>query len=190
VAVDLRGHGESSGRYHSYGVEESRDLLALVDELERRALLTRPLAVVGTSYGAATALQYAALDARVDKVVALARSRHSVLARGRARVRGVDRGPLAHLVPGAVLDSLVDEAAREAGFDADDACPRCAARRIRVPTMLIPSRDDERIPFGHSVAIREVLPASAELMLVSGVGHVRVGSARGVDQAIARWLDH
>jgi len=186
VAVDLRGHGESSGRYLTYGVEESRDLWALVDELERRALLVRPLSVVGSSYGAATALQYAALDPRVDKVVAMApfASLREVVPAYLAWFFG---GP-ARLVPSALVDALVDGAARHAGFDPDRACPRCVAGRIHAAVLLIHSRDDERIPWQQSVELREALGAKAQLMLVEGEGHVRVGHAPGVTEAIDRWL--
>ncbi|HKP64744.1 MAG TPA: hypothetical protein VJV78_48740 [Polyangiales bacterium] len=46
LILDSRGHGESSGRYLSYGVHESRDLVAVLDALQRRGLLAPPLYVV------------------------------------------------------------------------------------------------------------------------------------------------
>jgi dipeptidyl aminopeptidase/acylaminoacyl peptidase len=170
----------------TYGVEESRDLLALSDELERRALLVKPLAVVGSSYGAATALQYAALDARVQTVAALASF---------ASLREVVPAYLdwffgrpSHLAPQALVDDLLDGAARQAGFDANDACPRCVAPRIRASVLLVHSRDDERIPWRHSVEIRDAMKAPVKLVLVRGVGHVQTGAAPGVDEAVAHWL--
>jgi alpha-beta hydrolase superfamily lysophospholipase len=187
VAVDSRGHGESSGRYLTYGVEEAQDLAALVDELERRGLLARPLAVVGNSYGAATALLYAAIDARIDRVAALA-----PFASLRQVVRaylGWVLGPPAAWVPGGVVDRLIDESAQRAGFDPDRACPRCVAPRIRAPVLLVHSRDDERIPWRHSVEIHDALKARKKLVLVAGVGHVRVARAAGVREEIQRWLD-
>lgn len=187
VPVDSRGHGESSGRYLTYGVEESRDLVALVDELERRRLLARPLAVVGSSYGAATALQYAALDPRVDKVVAMApfASLREVVP---AYLEWFFGAP-ARLVPRALVNELIDGAARHAGFDAERACPRCVAGRIEAAVLLIHSRDDERIPWQHSVELRQALGPKGKLMLVEGEGHVRVGHALGVVEAIDRWLE-
>jgi alpha-beta hydrolase superfamily lysophospholipase len=186
VAVDSRGHGESSGRYLTYGVEESRDLVALVDQLERRALLVRPLAVVGTSYGAATALQFAAIDARADKVVALApfASLRQVV---RSYLEWILAAP-ARFIPAPVVDGLIDDAARRAGFDPDHACPRCVAPQIRAAVLLVHSRDDERIPWRHSVEIRDALRSRNELLLVDGVRHVAVGRGAGVEQATRRWL--
>ena len=187
VTVDSRGHGESSGRFRTYGVEEARDLHALVDELARRGLLARRLSVVGTSYGAATALQFAAIDPRVERVVALA-SFASLREVVPAYLVWILGSP-ARLIPHALVDDLVDHAARDAGFSPDAACPRCTAPRIRASVLLIHSRDDERIPWRQSVEIRAALGPRAQLMLVDGVDHVHVGNAPGVAQATERWLD-
>jgi pimeloyl-ACP methyl ester carboxylesterase len=178
VAVDSRGHGESSGRFLTYGVEEARDLVQLIDVLEQRALLAPPLSIVGNSYGAATALLHAALDRRVARVAAVApfaSLREVVPAYLSWRL-----GPLARLIPDALVDELVDGAARQASFDADDACPRCVASRIKARVLLVHSRDDERIPFHHSLEIRDAMRAPAQLLLVDGVSHAATGSSAEV----------
>lgn len=187
IAWDSRGHGESTGRYLTYGVEEARDMRALADSLARRGLLTPPLMVVGTSYGAATAIQYAAIDDRVARLVAIApfASLREVVP---AYVH-LFLGGASALVPSFWVDSRIDEAARAAGFDPDAACPRCVAPRVRAATLLIASRDDERIPYQQSVAIRDAMGGRATLMLVDRASHVQVGAAPGVSEAIRRWLD-
>lgn len=186
VAVDSRGHGESAGRYLTYGVEEGRDLRALVDELDRRGLLTPPLDVVGSSYGAATAIQYAAIDSRVERVVASAS--FSSLREVVPAYLHWKLGPLADFVPSAVVNDLIDGATAQANFSADAACPRCVAPRVRARVLLIHSRDDERIPWQHSSAIHAALRSPKELMLVQGVGHVATNNAPGVADAISRFL--
>jgi hypothetical protein len=55
--------------------------------------------------------------------------------------------------------------------------------------LLIHSRDDERIPYVHSQEIRAALGPRARLMLVSGVGHVAVGKAPGVQRAVEEFPD-
>lgn len=186
IAIDSRGHGESTARYLTYGVEEARDLVALTDELERRELLARPLSVVGTSYGAATALLYAALDARVERVVAIAPF---------ASLREVvpaylhwKLGPLASLIPPEAVRGMIDGATTDAGFDPSAACPRCVAPSIQARVLLIHSRDDERIPWQHSVAIRNALRLPSELLLLEGPDHVGTGNGPGVAEAIKRFL--
>jgi alpha-beta hydrolase superfamily lysophospholipase len=71
VLVDLRGHGKSNGRQIYFGIQEVRDLQALLDELRKSGGVTSPVAVVGHSYGAVLALRWRMSDPRVDKVVAM-----------------------------------------------------------------------------------------------------------------------
>lgn len=186
VLVDSRGHGESSGRFLTYGVEESRDLMALLDRLDEEGRFVPPLAVVGSSYGAATALLFAARDPRVHTVVASApfASLREVIP---AYLRWIG-GPFAALVPDAWIDARVAHAAALAQFDPAQACPRCVAPTIKASVLLIHSRDDERIPFQHSVAIHAALRTPKRLLLVSGVGHVETNRAAGAEAAITSWL--
>ena len=125
----------------------------------------RRLSVVGTSYGAATAIQYAAIDERVARLVAIApfaSLREVVPAYVHLFLRGALR-----VRTGLLGRSPHREAAAAAGFDADDACPRCVAPRVHAQTLLIASRADERIPYRQSVAIRDAMGARATLMLVT-----------------------
>ncbi len=39
VLVDLRGHGRSTGKYMTFGLQEAKDLSQVIDALERRGLL-------------------------------------------------------------------------------------------------------------------------------------------------------
>ena len=182
LAVDLRGHGESSGKWLTYGVEESQDIAALVDEMERRKLLVHPLVV----YGASIAIQFAARDQRVQAVAALApfASLREVVP---AYVSWL-LGGLSVLIPSRFVKDIVDRSGATAGFDPDEACPRCVAPRIAGSVLLIHSRDDERIPYQHSVAIKQATRARSRLMLVDGVSHVAIGGAPGVEAAVDAWL--
>ena len=187
VAWDSRGHGDSSGRFLTYGVQEAQDLRLLVDQLEQRGLLAAPLAIVGSSYGAATAIQYGALDARVDRIVAI-----SPFASLREVVPAYLHwiaGRIALLVPAAWTDARIDEAGHIGGFDPDRACPRCVAPKLKAATLIVASRADERIPFEQSQAVYAALTARREWHLVDGAQHVSVGDAPGVQAAVVRWLD-
>lgn len=65
VALDLRAHGESGGDVCTFGVLEKRDLSRVIDSLS-----PGPVVLMGTSLGAAIALQTAAVDNRISAVVA------------------------------------------------------------------------------------------------------------------------
>ena len=72
VLVDLRGHGRSSGKKIYYGLEEVHDLSQLLDHLGQSGQLSKPVAAVGESYGAALALRWKTVEPRVHLVVAIA----------------------------------------------------------------------------------------------------------------------
>lgn len=186
VAVDMRGHGESTGRFLTYGVEDSEDLSALVDRLEADGTLAEPLGALGTSYGAATAIQLAGRDPRVRSVVAIspfASLREVVPAYAHWML-----GPAAWLIPDPWIDSVIDEAGQRAGFDPDAACPRCVAPERSGPLFLIHGREDRRIPWDQSRRIRDA-GGQVELWVVDGAGHLDVGAAPGVAEAVDAWFD-
>ena len=71
ILPDLRGHGDSTGDYISAGRLEVEDLKALLDHLQTQGQLSGPLGVGGHSYGGGVALQLAAVDPRVERVLGL-----------------------------------------------------------------------------------------------------------------------
>jgi pimeloyl-ACP methyl ester carboxylesterase len=64
VLPDLRHHGESAHAQPGYGAREAGDIADLVEALERKGQLTRPLYLFGVSYGGGAAL-LASLDEKV-----------------------------------------------------------------------------------------------------------------------------
>jgi len=71
VLVDLRGHGKSTGRRIYFGLQETYDLIELLNQLELDGQLAWPVAVIGKCYGAALALRWKTVDPRVGEVVAI-----------------------------------------------------------------------------------------------------------------------
>ena len=189
LAVDLRGHGESSGRWLTYGVRESEDLSALIDRLQQLDLLQRPLGVHGTSYGAATALMLGGSDSRVDSIVAVAP--FSSLPEVVPYYARWMFGSAAELIPAFFLRDILDDAGRRAGFDPGRACPRCAVSGFRGSLLLVHGKAEERIPWQQSVQIRDAATRASEVrvVLVPGASHLGVGSAKGVPALIDRWFD-
>ena len=61
VLVDLRGHGRSTGDFLTFGPGEARDLSQVIDDLDRRNLISGRLGVYGISYGATTSIHLAAI---------------------------------------------------------------------------------------------------------------------------------
>ncbi|MBE7502281.1 MAG: alpha/beta fold hydrolase [Verrucomicrobiales bacterium] len=72
VLVDLRGHGDSTGKRVYFGAVEGDDLRQVLDDLMAQGKVRGPVAAMGESLGGVMALRWGAVDPRVKAVVALA----------------------------------------------------------------------------------------------------------------------
>lgn len=72
VLVDLRGHGDSTGKRIYFTVEETNDMNQLLDALARDKELAKPVAAMGESYGGVLALRWKTVNPDIDSVVAIA----------------------------------------------------------------------------------------------------------------------
>ena len=159
VAPDLRGFGDSTGDVASYGIYDRRDLKQLVDELGRRDLLNGPVIVIGHSYGASVALQYAAADPRVKAVVALSGQRNLLSIGPAVRAEAARSFPIVSSaflgrLDDAMVRSAIEDASRKVGLDPAQSDSVTAARQLKIPyfvahggeTMSCPSPMARRSP--------------------------------------------
>lgn len=157
LAYDSRGNGESGGDACTYGFYEKKDLARALDQLGiQRAVL------VGNSLGAAVALQAAAMDSRVIAVVAA-----DTFSDLETIVR--ERAPF--FASKAQVEKALVLAERDGHFRIADVSPVDAARRIRVPVLLLHGAEDRETSAAHSEQVFAALAGLRELRLVSGAGH-------------------
>lgn len=182
VTVDLRGHGCSTGDVLTYGVADGEALTTLVDALDTDL----PIAVYGPSYGGAAAIQLAARDARV---------RALVVASSFTSMRAIvpeygDRmlGPLAALVPEALVDGLVDEATALGDYGADDASSIDRIARVTAPVLVIHGSDDRNIVPRHGRELTAAAP-NATFELIEGAGHNGILRSPEAEALVLDWLD-
>lgn len=157
IAYDSRAHGESGGDTCTYGFYEKRDLRTVIDAFGHGSIV-----VLGTSLGAAVALQEAAIDPRVSAVVA-AESFSDL------RTVAIERAP--RFFTRGVIQRAFELAEREGGFQVDAVSPRLTAPLIHVPVLLVHGADDVETPPDHSRRIHDALKGPKRLVLVPGVGH-------------------
>lgn len=179
ILVDLRGHGRSTGDGLSYGVIESRDLAQALDALLAGGLHVGSVGVMGFSYGAATGIQWAAIDARIRAVVAVA-SFSSL----RAIVQGYAPVPLTT----DFVNGAVDLAGKQGGFDPDAASPVVAIARTRAAVLLIHGTEDRQVPAWHSELIFAARPDRTELVLVPDAAHDSIVDDAVIDERVPSWL--
>jgi len=174
ITYDSRAHGESEGDACTYGYYEKRDLERVLDRVE-----TRPIVVMGFSMGAAVALQAAAVDRRIDAVVAV--SPFSDL-----RTIVEERAPF--FATRRDIASAFKLAEQRAHFRADEVSPLDAAAHITVPALIIHGARDRKTQPDHSERIFAALQAPKQLILVPNRGHRRP-LTEDVWREIDAWLD-
>ena len=161
VMVDLRGHGRSLDTELTYGVEERRDLSALLDWFEGEGIALGSIGVYGPSYGGAVALQLAGTDPRIERVVAVAAFR-SFPAISHALLE----------LPSLAIDGVVMVAGSEARFQPEDASPEKHITATHADVLLLYSRDDDIVPFAHGEAIAAACDERCELVPMDGFDHL------------------
>jgi uncharacterized protein len=176
VMMDSRALGESGGDMATYGWEEREDTRAIVDALYASEKV-RHLYALGVSMGAAIALQSAAVEPRIDAVVA--EDPFANLREVTYDYAGLQWSPLLGktLFRPASMTALY-EVKKTGGFDPDEVSPEKAVKVRAFPILLICGTEDHRIPCRHAEAIYKAATGPKELWIVQGAGHA---SALGHD---------
>ncbi len=174
IAYDSRAHGESDGDVCTYGYFEKEDLRRVIDSAPEG-----PVVVLGTSLGAAVALQASADDVRISAVIAA--EVFSDL-----RTIALERAP-AFLTDGVIKRAL-ELAEQRGNFKVDEVSPVAAAARIAIPALLIHGAGDDDTRPAHAQRVLAALRGPKRLILVEGAGHNQSLSREAVWLEIDSWL--
>lgn len=186
VAVDLRGHGRSTGDHIAYGAFEAPDLSRVLDVLEERGLGPGRVGIYAASHGAHIGIQLAGRDRRVDRVVGVGTYRSlRTLVPEFVRLRYPEHANL----PPRALQQAVDQAGRRAGFDPDVASAERWIARSEARVLLVHGSDDEVVPARHAEALGRACEATCRLLRLEGRDHL--GSMHGpvLRAALLAWLE-
>jgi pimeloyl-ACP methyl ester carboxylesterase len=145
IVFDARAHGQSDGRYCTFGWREAGDARRVLAEASRRFGAPEQVGVLGYSMGGATALRLASQEpAAVDAVAAVApfaELREVVRRQTPRRWHGVLR-PLTPLVRLCVR--------ARAGFDPWSIETVSACQTVSCPLLLVYGAQDQLIPASHT----------------------------------------
>ena len=164
VLVDLRGRGRSTGKYMTFGLQEAKDLSQVIDALARGGLLAGKLGVYGISYGATTLIHLAAIDRRVQAVVAVepfSSAREEVPHFACVVAPGVGS-----LISDKTYQQSLDEAGRIAHYNPDEADAVKAIQRTSAPVLIIHGMNDWIVPHQQSERLHAAALDHSELVLV------------------------
>ena len=170
AVVDLRGHGDSTGKHISFGAFESRDISRVIDDLGRRGWDVSHVGLFGVSYGASVALLTAGNDPRVTSVVAF-----EPFASAEKAVPELMRAAFARDAAG-ITDRQFALAylkeARIAHFTWADADIPRALTHTRAPVLFLHGEADTWLSPDHSRELLKRSPPGSRLILVPRDNHV------------------
>ena len=183
LAVDLRGHGKSTGQTISFGKIESADLIHLLDHLQENSTVPPSIGVMGISMGATLALNWAARDPRVHTVVAIAA--YNQPEKAFLRFAHVMRIPASDQVTTEALQI----AARRLDLAWNEWSGENALRAVRVPVLLIGGEQDRIVPRTELEYLHQLAPPGSRLIIVPEATHDSIGlSLSELGPALLAWF--
>ncbi|HLG16926.1 MAG TPA: alpha/beta fold hydrolase [Blastocatellia bacterium] len=171
LVFDGRGHGNSEGRYVTYGFYERRDVESAIGWLiADKNVDPDRIGLAGESMGAAIALQVSAHNSRVRAVWADSpfASLQRVAREFVGRVTGL---PQAVLNP--VFWTVIQVANYRGKFDMRTVDPLRLAAQITCPVYLVHGTADQLIATAHTENIHDALAGEKHLWLVEDAAHAR-----------------
>jgi uncharacterized protein len=179
VMMDARSHGESGGKASTYGYLEKRDETAIVDVLESSKNV-KHLFALGESMGAAVSLQSAAVESRIEAVVAEGAFRN--LREVTYDYAGLQQNEFLGKTlfrPAADVSRWIAE--RQVGFSFEEISPEKAVALRPFPVLLICGLSDRKIPCRHAEAIFRKAAGRKELWEVPATGHEKAIETHGAE---------
>jgi len=169
VMMDARAHGESEGTIATYGWLERNDTRAVVDALESSEKVGH-LYALGESMGASIALQSAAVEPRIEGLVA--ESAFCNLREVSYDYAGLRLSPwLGKTLFRPASMVAIHGAEKEGRFRAAEVSPERAVAARPMPVFLICDARDRTIPCRHSERIYKSAAGPKQLWRVPGAGH-------------------
>ena len=171
---DSRRHGDSGGKYCTYGFYEKHDARTVISYLTGRTdLRTGRIGLFGTSMGAAVAIQVAAIDTRVVALVAES---------GFATLRTIfdDYQKRMIMLPWHYLRNIVIRRSEHlAHFKASAVSPLEAVTRVHVPVFILHGTADTLIDARYSSMVFARANEPKELWLIAGAKHNNMADMGG-----------
>ncbi len=174
VLPDLRGHGNSTGKYVTYGAFEKQDIKAVMDELIAEDMINPNIYAFGVSMGGSVALQYAAIDPRCKGVMTVAATKDAHATTRRMMLF------IAPTMSEKDFEKNLIRAGEIAGFNPAEASSIKAVETIDSPVLLVHGLLDATAPADSSEAIFEAANEPKQLIIVPWAGHLTVLLAREI----------
>ncbi len=169
LAIDFRGHGQSSPARKSFGLFEAGDARAAFDWL-RKGHPGSKIGIIGFSLGGAASLLGGQGPLPADALVlegVYPDIRHAIFNRIASRLG---------MLPATVLEPLLSyQSLPRFGVWPSQISPIQALSRVREPVMIVGGGCDANTPPGETQAMYDVVKGHGELQILAGARHDDLG---------------
>ena len=187
--IDQRTHGESDGKYISYGILERFDLCDWLTFLSKKIPESVPIYFMGISMGAATALMAAGLPGteRLSGIIADCgfSNPYDIVER---TIAGKIKRPRAPIEV-CVMDRLCR---KRANFSLKDHSPRKAMEQNEnIPVLFIHGGADDFVPCAMTLENYMACRAPKSILIVPGAGHSMsyIANPRAYEQKLCEFWE-
>lgn len=185
VLVDLRGHGESTGKRIYFTVLETNDMNQLLSQLVRDKELRQPIALMGESYGAVLALRMKSVDPRIGPVVAIAPFASLSNAVLNIREQYCD------WVPRWMVRAGVKKLPSLLGIPAGEFDTTTVLRRNPVKALFVAGAEDDIAPPAEVKEVRDLAAPESRFIIVPEATHEALTYYfKDLLPVVMPWLDH
>lgn len=154
ILIDLRAHGESDGKYCTYGFSEKVDISILIDSVTNKHDLSNNIGIWGQSLGGAVALQSMAIDSLIRFGII-----ESTFSDFNKIVHDYFSYHLGFDIP-FLTNYLIKKTREITYFEPSDVKPFRYASKIKQPIIIVHGRKDKRISIDYGLQNFEKLASS------------------------------
>jgi uncharacterized protein len=162
AVIDLRGHGNSGGKYFTFGYHEWQDVSGLIDYLEaRQDGSATDVTLIGISAGGAVAVSAAARDPRIKRLVTIA----SFADLGETIQQQVP------WLPEFWRIRAIQEAEHIGQFEVKATSPIHEIQKVKCPVLIVHGAEDRYIPLENGKKLFESATSRKEFYAIAGASH-------------------
>ena len=166
LLIDQRRHGQSEGRYTTYGFYEKYDVQTWVNWLVEQHGKDTEIGLHGQSLGGGTVLEYLSIAAPQVKLVIADCPYSDLTDLMKHQITKLNK------VPSVPFFRWVHNRIRKkAGFSFEQVSPIRSVRESHLPVMFIHGTNDTYVPTRMSQEMYDVKPGPKRLVLIDGAIH-------------------
>jgi alpha-beta hydrolase superfamily lysophospholipase len=174
IIVDLRGHGESGGKYCTFGYYEKHDIVSLLDAAMLDKRINKNIGVWGQSLGGAIALQTMAIDNRI---------KFGIIESTFSDLNSVSEEYLTRLIKineKSISNYLLKRVYEIAELESEKVKPKESVKKIVQPILLVHGTKDNRIDSYHALKnFNNLRSKNKTFIQIKGANHINVWKRGG-----------